>query len=109
MDLLREVLEPSAVIHPDYKTYLIETSKGELVTGIILSQDAKVLRVVTNPQQAPREIPVKDVDSKIEAKVSMMPEGLLVTLNQDEILDLLAYLASGGNPNDPAFAARKEH
>jgi hypothetical protein len=32
-----------------------------------------------------------------------MPTGLLNALNPDEILDLLAYIQSGGNPRDPMF------
>ena len=34
----------------------------------------------------------------------MMPAKLMNTLNQDEVLDLLAYLMSRGNPNDAVFA-----
>jgi hypothetical protein len=34
----------------------------------------------------------------------MMPPGLLNQLNEAEVLDLLAYLQSGGNPDDKAFA-----
>ena len=33
-----------------------------------------------------------------------MPPGLLNTLTQEEVLDLLAYLQSGGNEQSPAFA-----
>jgi hypothetical protein len=32
-----------------------------------------------------------------------MPEKLLDVLNQDELLDLLAYLLSRGNPEDLMF------
>lgn len=32
-----------------------------------------------------------------------MPTGLLNVLSEDEILDLVAYVRSGGNPNDKAF------
>ena len=35
--------------------------------------------------------------------VSMMPEGLLNTLNRDEVLDLVAYLLSRGDRNNPMF------
>jgi hypothetical protein len=35
--------------------------------------------------------------------VSMMPEGLLKTLEKDEVLDLMAYLLSRGDRNDPMF------
>ena len=34
-----------------------------------------------------------------------MPAGLLVTLKLEEILDLLAYVESGGNPEGGAFRA----
>jgi hypothetical protein len=33
-----------------------------------------------------------------------MPPGLLNTLNQDEILDLIAYLESMGDEKHPAFS-----
>jgi hypothetical protein len=35
----------------------------------------------------------------------MMPDGLLNTLNQDEVLDLLAYLLSRGQRDDRMFRA----
>jgi hypothetical protein len=38
------------------------------------------------------------------ASVSMMPKGLLDTLHEDEVLDLMAFLLSRGNRNDPKFA-----
>jgi hypothetical protein len=38
----------------------------------------------------------------------MMPQGLLVTLDREEILDLLAYVAAGGDPRHPAFTRRDE-
>ena len=38
----------------------------------------------------------------------MMPNGLINTLNKDEILDLIAYLQSGGDPDAPVFAGTKK-
>jgi putative heme-binding domain-containing protein len=102
-DILREIIRPSEVINENFKTYQIETIKGELVTGVIVSQDDKALRIVTNPLEKPKEIPVKDIDEKRETKVSLMPEGLLTTLSKDEILDLLAYITTGADPENPAF------
>ena len=32
-----------------------------------------------------------------------MPEGLLNTMTREEILDLIAYIISGANPEHPAF------
>jgi hypothetical protein len=40
----------------------------------------------------------------IEAsKMSPMPEGLLNTLKEDEVLDLMAFLLSRGDPKDRMF------
>lgn len=106
-DILREILEPSKVINEKYRTYLIETSKGDLVTGVVVEQNDKTIQVVTNPNVKPREIVLKDIVDKTEAKVSMMPEGLLVTLDKDEILDLLAYIMSGGDGKHAFFKAAR--
>jgi hypothetical protein len=38
----------------------------------------------------------------------MMPQGLLDTLNEDEVLDLMAYLLSRGDRNHAMFAAGGE-
>jgi putative heme-binding domain-containing protein len=102
-DILREIIRPSEVINENFKTYQIETIKGELFTGVIVSQDDKVIRIVTNPLEKPKEIPIKDIDEKRETKVSLMPEGLLTTLSKDEILDLLAYITTGADPEHRAF------
>jgi hypothetical protein len=37
------------------------------------------------------------------AKTSMMPAGLLNTLNDEELLDLMAYLLSRGDRNNAMF------
>ncbi|MCC6418225.1 MAG: HEAT repeat domain-containing protein [Gemmataceae bacterium] len=108
-DLLRDVIEPSKVIHEKFKTWVIETGKGELVTGVIVAQDGKSYKVVTNPNLPPRDIAVDDVIEKRESKLSLMPQGLLVTLDRDEILDLLAFVAAGGDPEHPAFVRREKH
>jgi putative heme-binding domain-containing protein len=102
-DILREIIRPSEVINENFKTYQIETVKGELITGVIVSQDDKTIRVVTNPLEKPKEIAIKDIDEKRESKVSLMPEGLLTTLSKEEILDLLAYITTGADPNAASF------
>jgi hypothetical protein len=48
-------------------------------------------------------VDVNDVVKTEESKVSMMPPGLLYMLKEDDILDLMAYLLSKGNPDDPMF------
>jgi hypothetical protein len=46
----------------------------------------------------------KDVERRVPSKLSPMPSNLADVLTQDEVLDLLAYLESGGKRDHPAFA-----
>jgi len=105
-DLMENIIEPSKVISDQYDSQQIEKKDGSLIIGRIVSSDAGKLMVMTNPF-APTELMAvneSDVKSKKTYPVSMMPPGLINTLNKDELLDLVAYLLSGGNPKDKAFA-----
>src|SRR5262249_26928220 len=44
-----------------------------------------------------------EIETMKASAVSMMPEGLLNSLNQDEVLDLFAYLFSRGDRHSPAY------
>jgi cytochrome c len=106
--LLRELLEPSAVIDEKYRTHIVFLDDGTQKAGIIVEQDAKAVRLAANPA-APDErvvIPRDRIDAIHKSDVSMMPAGLVSSLTREEILDLLAYVEAGGNPQHAAF--RKE-
>ena len=54
----------------------------------------------------PEEITVikkADIAERRVSPVSLMPLGLLMTLNEEEVLDLLMYLSSGGKVGHTAF------
>jgi hypothetical protein len=44
-----------------------------------------------------------DIDTMEPSKTSMMPSGLLNTLHEDELLDLMAFLLSRGDPQNAMF------
>ncbi|MCI0376454.1 MAG: GDSL-type esterase/lipase family protein [Gemmataceae bacterium] len=103
IDLLRELIEPSHKIEDKYRVYTIITGSGAIVSGLIVHEDKKLLRVVAGPEDKPKEVRADDIDEKTPSKVSMMPTGLLVTFQRDEILDLLAFIVAGGNESHPAY------
>jgi hypothetical protein len=49
------------------------------------------------------EISKKSIDDRVTSPLSIMPSGLLNTLDKEQILDLLAYLLAVGNPDAAAF------
>lgn len=103
--LLREIIEPSVQVSDQFKTHSIITLDGKIYQGRILEQNANQLTVATDPKapSAVIEIKVGDVDEIYPSKTSMMPIGLLNTLTREEILDLLAYIQSGGDPEHALF------
>ena len=69
----------------------------------MVSQDDKAITLRRSNVEDTR-VPQDEIRRAGYLRSSLMPEGLLDTLNQDEILDMIAYLRSGGNKNDKAFA-----
>jgi putative heme-binding domain-containing protein len=105
-DLLENLIEPSKVISDQYESTQIELMDGRLLVGRVMKEEAGVLHVAMNPL-APSElvpVPANTVAARKPYPISMMPPGLLNQLNEEEVLDLLAFLLSGGNPDDKVFA-----
>ena len=74
------------------------TASGELVTGVVVHEDDRVMRLLANPLEdgaEPIEVAKDAIDRQVESTVSIMPAGLVNTLSEDEILDLLSYIESG--------------
>ena len=103
-DLLEAILLPNKVISDQYENTEISTTDKDFFVGRIEAEDAEKLTLRTHPL-SPETVTIlkKNITKRGPSKISMMPEGLIDNLKQEEILDLLAYLRSAANPNDPAF------
>lgn len=104
-DFMENIVEPSKVVSDQYDSHMIEKKDGSLVIGRVVSEDAETLQVMMNPFAPTQLTAVKasEVKSKKTQAVSMMPPGLINVLNQEELLDLIAYVLSGGNAGDKMF------
>ncbi len=100
-DVLRAIIEPSLVVAEPYRNVEITTTAGKTIVGrVVLAGDFRqpTLRISTdvlNPD-ATIEIQKQEIVSHTVSSISPMPTGLLNTLSKEEILDLLAFLESGG-------------
>lgn len=103
-DILESSTEPSKVLSEQYMNTAIETTDGKVVVGRIAEETEDQVTLRPNPLQ-PETVTVKksEIESRQLSKVSPMPTGLLNTLTEDEILDLLAYMESFGDPKHPNF------
>jgi putative heme-binding domain-containing protein len=103
-DLLKSILEPDASVPPQFQTQVITLKSGDVITGAIAGETPEALEVVVNPLSSrPTRLLKVDIRERATSPVSPMPGGLLNHFSQEEILDLLAFLQSGGNPDLPAF------
>lgn len=104
-DILESIVEPSKQISDQYGSVQIITLDGKVVVGRIVNLAGDSYRVQTNMLDPGALVAVdrKQIDEILPSKVSMMPAGLLDTLQKDEILDLLAYLLSRGNAQHAMF------
>jgi putative heme-binding domain-containing protein len=105
-DILESILEPSKVVSEQYQNYTVTRRNGEGATGRIIDETNDKVVVQPNPLSSERiEFNKADIAERQPSKISPMPEGLADLLTEDEILDLLAYIESGGNEQAPNFKA----
>jgi putative heme-binding domain-containing protein len=88
--LLQNILDPNATIGKDYQQTFITTKSGQLVAGMITSEDARevVLKTLADPVTVRRA----DIAEMQTSEQSMMPEGLLLALDEQGVRDLFLYL-----------------
>ena len=105
-DILESIVDPSKVVSEQFAATLIKTLSGQIVDGRVVEETAD--KVVVQPNQLlPEKIEIKksNIDKRQVSKVSPMPPSLVNNFSKEEILDLLAYIESGGKKDAPAFAA----
>ena len=104
-DLLEHILEPSKEISDQYGSTVFTLKDGSTVVGRIANMKENIMMVCTNMMDPNNftNVDARKVVKTEESKISMMPPGLLFMLKEDDILDLMAYLLSKGNPDDPMF------
>jgi putative heme-binding domain-containing protein len=100
--ILQNMVDPNAVIPNDYRTTNIETKDERVITGIVKQQDEKALIIATANEQI--VLPRNEVKSMFTSEISMMPEGLLAQLSDQEVRDLIYYLSRPGQVPMPAGA-----
>ena len=104
-DLMSSIIHPNEVISDQYESHTITKTDGSQVIGrIVVEENGKVF-VITNPFAPNDQIAIdeKEIAKKEPSGISMMPPFLINALNEQELLDLVAYMMSGGDKNHKMF------
>jgi putative heme-binding domain-containing protein len=104
-DMVESIVDPSKVVSDQYKASVVFTNGGKTYTGKIVGDTKDGITILTDPEDSTKVVEIKrsEIDEVKPSAVSLMPKDLLKPLNEDEVLDLLAYLLSRGDPNHPMF------
>ena len=104
-DLLDQVVNPSKVINDQFSAVMVITDEGLVHTGVVVNLNGDRLTLNTDLTDPNKRVNINrnSIEELIESKTSPMPAGLFNRMTKDEILDLTAYLISGGDPAHEYF------
>src|SRR5262249_5376553 len=104
-EIAESIVEPSKVVCDQYKASVVRTVDDKSYVGRVVNDAGGKYTIVTDPEDSTKTVEVKkeDVTSVKPSTVSLMPDKLINALNESEVLDMLAYMLSRGDPNHPMF------
>ena len=95
--VLRDIVEPSATINPDFSGSTVKLKDGTTLSGIVSTvTDEKV--VIRLPGGVTSEQKKADVAAIEPMKISPMPEGFGQNLSKEQMEDLLTFLLTNPQP-----------
>jgi putative heme-binding domain-containing protein len=94
--LVESVLAPNKVISPVFKSSVITTNDGKVITGLVVSETSDKLEVL-QPDTKRISLNKNNVEERKLGDTSAMPHGIVKT--PDELRDVLVYLLSNPTEN----------
>jgi putative membrane-bound dehydrogenase-like protein len=96
-ELLRSILNPSAAIGYNYRTAVLATTTGQILSGLPVEDTAD--HVTLKTAEGKRVVvPRSEIDERSVSEISLMPEGLAETMGEQDVVDLLAFLTTLKQP-----------
>jgi putative heme-binding domain-containing protein len=89
--LIEDILDPNRNVDRAFRSAVIVTSDGLVITGLVRRQEGKLL-VLAESTGKERTLSVDDVESRADSETSIMPTGFNDALRGDDFFDLLAFL-----------------
>jgi putative heme-binding domain-containing protein len=104
-DLLDQIINPSKEINEQFAPVVVTKTDGTTVTGVIVNLNGDTVQINTDLSDPDQRVGFdrKQVTSIEVSKVSPMPPMLLNMLSKEEVLDLVAFILSGGDKENAAF------
>lgn len=92
--LLGNIVDPNSVVPADYRVTVLKLKDGRTLTGVLPEQNERTLTLQTPAERL--VIQRSEVTGQEQLPASLMPEGLLTALGEENVRHLVAYLMSNG-------------
>ena len=104
-DLLESIVDPGKEISDQYGSSIFALTDGTQLNGRIMNMRNNEYWVNTDMMQpsAVTKVKAENLASIEPSSISMMPPGLINTMDKEDILDLMAYLIAGGKSDHELF------
>lgn len=89
---IENIVDPNAVVGEDFQMHVIARNDGSVVSGLLESETDAAITIRTASETV--VIRKDEVKKRRKTPQSLMPEGLLDTLPEREVIELLKYLTT---------------
>jgi len=88
--VLRDIVNPSFAINPDYIGHIIALNDGQILTGVLRDEAGQL--ILGDDKGSSTKIVQSEIHQMKPAKLSVMPTGLNEKLTKEQLRDLMTYL-----------------
>ncbi len=96
-NLYESILLPSKAIADQYLQWKIDKNDGISISGIIVEETPTSI-TLRDANAKDTKIDKKDIDTRTKLAVSLMPENIVSYMTEDELADVVEYLATLKTP-----------
>jgi putative membrane-bound dehydrogenase-like protein len=90
--LLENIVDPNAIVPADFRVTVFKLHDGRTLTGVIPEQNARTVTIQTPAERLAVER--AQIVEQNQLAMSLMPEGLLTALGEEQSKHLIKYLMS---------------
>ena len=88
--VMRDIVNPSFAINPDYIGHIIAMNDGQVLTGVLRDEAGQL--ILGDDKGNSTQIVRLEIDQMKPLQVSLMPAGLNEKLTKEQVRDLMTYL-----------------
>jgi len=96
-ELVQQVLQPSLKIDDPYAAYVVLTTDGRSISGLLIQQNENEIVIKTTEKKL-EKLSRDSISEMQKSPKSLMPDRILSDLTAQEAADLFAYVHSLGSP-----------